>query len=80
MPDDPTVALSKVSAKGLVQVPLEIREKLGLKPGTRMIIVATGDAVVLQKVETLLTKESPQGILRKLRSILSKVPIRDIER
>jgi len=28
MPDDPVVAVSRVSEKGMVQIPLAIREKL----------------------------------------------------
>ncbi len=79
MPDDPIVAVSRVSKKGLVQIPLEIREKLDLKPGTRMIIVATDDVVVLQKAEVLVAREGSRGIMHRLKSIFSKVPIRNIE-
>lgn len=79
MPDEPIVAVTRVSAKGLVQIPFEIREKLDLQPGTKMIVVAVEDTVVLQKVELVLAKESPRGLLRRIRSIFSKVPIRNIE-
>lgn len=79
MPDDPIIALSRVSAKGLVQIPLEIRLKLDLRPGTRMVILAAEDAVVLQKAESLLTREPSRGILRKIRMIFSRLAIRDIE-
>jgi|HubBroStandDraft_1064217.scaffolds.fasta_scaffold142435_2 AbrB family looped-hinge helix DNA binding protein len=41
MPDDVLVKVSKVLDKGLVQIPLEMREKLDLKPGTKMIVYAT---------------------------------------
>ena len=40
MPDNPIVAVSRVSEKGLVQIPLEIREKLDLQPGTKLIVMA----------------------------------------
>ena len=60
-------------------LPLEIREKLGLQPGTKLIIVAVEDAVVLQRVDALLAKESPKGILKRIRTIFSKVPIRNME-
>jgi len=79
MPDDPIVAVTRVSGKGLVLIPFEIREKLDLQPGTKMIVVAVGDAVVLQKLGLLLAKESPGGILKRIRSIFSKVPIKNIE-
>ncbi len=79
MPDDPIVAVSKVLPKGLVQIPLEVRERLDLKPGTKMIVIATEDAVVLQKVESIFFKERPRGAVNRLRSIFVKVPIRNIE-
>ena len=47
MPDEVLVKVSKISDKGLVTIPLEIRRKLGLAPGTKMIVIATEDAVVL---------------------------------
>jgi AbrB family looped-hinge helix DNA binding protein len=79
MPDDPIVAVTRVSWKGLVTIPREIREKLDLQPGTKLIVVAVEDAVVLQRVEALLARESPKGILKRIRIILSKVPIKSIE-
>ncbi len=79
MPDDPIVTVSKVLPRGLVQIPLEVRHKLDLKPGTKMIVIATEDAVVLQKVESILFKERSRGVVSRLRSIFSKVPIRNIE-
>ena len=79
MPDDPIVAVTRVSGKGLVLIPREIREKLDLQPGTKLIVVAFEDAVVLQKVEALLARESPKGILKRIRTMFSKVPVRNIE-
>jgi AbrB family looped-hinge helix DNA binding protein len=79
MSDDVLVKVSKVSEKGLVQIPLEIREKLDLQPGTKMIVYATEDGVVLRKAELLFPTESPGGLLQRLRGIFAKVPIRDIE-
>ncbi len=79
MPDDPIVAVTKVSEKGLVQIPLNIRERLDLTPGTKMIVMTTEDAVVLRKAELLFAREPPAGLLKKIRSMFSRVPIRDIE-
>ncbi len=79
MPDDPIVAVTKVSEKGLVQIPLNIRERLDLTPGTKMIVMTTEDAVVLRKAELLFAREPPAGLLKKIRAMFSRVPIRDIE-
>jgi hypothetical protein len=45
----------------------------------KLIVIATEDMVVLQKAETIFAKERPRGVVSRLRSIFSKVPIRDIE-
>ena len=79
MPGDVLVKVSKVTEKGIVQIPLEIREKLDLRPGTKMIVYATEEGVVLRKAELLFASESPGGLLSRIRGIFSKVPIRDIE-
>ena len=80
MPDDDLIVkVSKVLDKGLVQIPLEMREKLNLRPGTKMIVYATEDGVVLRKAELFFDRQSSGGLLRKIRGIFSKVPIRNIE-
>jgi AbrB family looped-hinge helix DNA binding protein len=79
LPDHPTVAITKVQQKGLVQLPLEVRERLDLKPGTKMIVVMMEDAVVLQKAESVFSKERSTSVMERLRSIFSRVPISDIE-
>jgi AbrB family looped-hinge helix DNA binding protein len=76
---EPLVKVSKINDKGLVTIPLEIRRKLGLTPGTKMIVMATEDAVVLRKGVMLFAKEPPTGLLRKIRAMFSKVPISNIE-
>jgi len=62
-----------------VQIPLEMREKPDLQPGTRMIVYATEDGVVLRKADLFFDSQSSAGLLRKIRGIFSKVPIRNIE-
>jgi AbrB family looped-hinge helix DNA binding protein len=79
MPDDPIVAVTRVSGHGMVTIPREIREKLDLQPGTKLVVVAVEDVVVLQRVEALLARESPKGILKRIRTMFSRVPLRDIE-
>ena len=80
MPDDDLIVkVSKVLDKGLVQITLEMREKLNLRPGTKMIVFATEDGVVLRKAELFFARETPGGLLSRIRGIFSKVPVRDIE-
>ncbi len=43
-----TSATTTMSTKGQVVIPEEIREQLGLEPGTQFIVVAERDVVVLK--------------------------------
>ena len=45
-----TYATSKLSSKGQVVIPEEIREKLGLQPGDRFVVAGEGDTVVFKVV------------------------------
>ena len=80
MPNDPIVAVTRVSGKGLALIPREIRERLDLKPGKRLIMVASKDAVVLQRDEVPVAKEGSMNIIQRIQSIFSMVPIRNIEK
>lgn len=43
---------SSVTTKGQVTIPIELREKLGIKPGDRVGFVTEGERVLLQRQET----------------------------
>ncbi len=79
MPGDVLVKVSKVTEKGQVQLSPEVRERLGLRPGTVMIVYATEEGVVLRRADLSFAKESPPGLLKRLRGMFAKVPIQDIE-
>ncbi len=72
MPDGPVIDVTKVSDKGQVVIPKEIRDRLQLVPGTKLIVVATNDAVVLQRIETVAGKMRMKEIMDVARSITEK--------
>lgn len=43
---------SSVTTKGQVTIPIELRQKLGIKPGDRVGFVEEGDRIVLRREET----------------------------
>lgn len=43
-------ATTKMSSKGQVVIPEEVRDALGLKPGSRFVVVGEGDVVILKVV------------------------------
>lgn len=44
------MATTKLSSRGQVVIPEEIRRRLGLEPGTRFVVVGEGDTVVLRTI------------------------------
>lgn len=43
-------ATTKMSSRGQVVIPEEIRSRLGLEPGAQFVVVGEGDVVVLKAV------------------------------
>lgn len=53
---------SSVTTKGQVTIPVELREKFGIKPGDLVGFVDTGETIVLQRQESSI--ESVFGIVK----------------
>ena len=45
-----SIATTKPSSKGQVVIPEEIRERLGLKPGTQFVVLGERGAVILKTI------------------------------
>jgi len=45
-----SVATTKLSSKGQVVIPEEVRNQLGLKAGDQFVVVGEGDAVILKSI------------------------------
>ena len=43
-------SVTKMSSKGQVVIPEAIRKELGLEPGTRFLVVANQDAILLKEI------------------------------
>lgn len=46
------LATTRMSSKGQVVIPEEIRENLGLKPGAQFVVVGKGDVLILKSIES----------------------------
>jgi len=73
MTEDPLIDITKVTEKGQVVIPKEIRDKMGFKQGTRLIVVASDDAVVLQRVEAVAGKIRMKDLLERIKTITSRL-------
>jgi len=45
-----TVATTKMSSKGQIVIPEDIRKRLGLKPGAQFVVVGQNDVVILKTI------------------------------
>jgi AbrB family looped-hinge helix DNA binding protein len=51
------VRTTKMSSRGQVVIPEEIRERLGLKAGSQFVVVGDRDTVILKSISPLSMKE-----------------------
>ena len=72
MTDEPIIDVTKVSEKGQVVIPKEVRDRLRFSAGTRLMVVATNDAVILQRIDTVAGKMRVKDIMDIARSITEK--------
>lgn len=61
------VATTRLSSKGQVVIPEEIRQRLGLEPGAQFVVVGEGDVVVLKTLDAPSMSQFDQ-LIRKARS------------
>jgi AbrB family looped-hinge helix DNA binding protein len=45
------VATTKLSSKGQVVIPEDVRKELGLEPGAQFVVMGEGDVVILKRIE-----------------------------
>lgn len=73
LPDEPLIDITKVSDKGQVVIPKEIRDRMGFTEGSRLIVIATEDAVVLQRVETIAGKVRMRDLLDRVKALTDRL-------
>lgn len=45
------LATTRLSSKGQVVIPEEVRKTLGLEPGARFVVLSEGDVVILKRID-----------------------------
>ena len=65
------LATTKLSSKGQVVIPEEIRERLGLKEGTQFVVVGDRDVVILKSIAPPAMDEFDE-LVRRARSAARK--------
>jgi AbrB family looped-hinge helix DNA binding protein len=62
----PRYATTRLSSKGQVVIPEEVRERLHLREGDQFVVIGEGDAVILKAI-TPPKFEDFEGLLRQAR-------------
>ena len=63
--------MTRVSSKGQIVIPSLIREKLGLKDGSRLLVFGEGDTIILKKVgwTPANTKQTLASVRKKIKAL-----------
>jgi AbrB family looped-hinge helix DNA binding protein len=68
-------ATTTLSSKGQVVIPEAIRERLGLKPGTKFVVIADGDVVMFKVLGPPSMREF-SALLKRGREVAKKTGLR----
>ena len=69
------IATTKLSSKGQVVIPEDVRKELGLEPGTQFVVMGEGDLVILKKIEAPDRSEF-LALAKKVRSQVRKAGVK----
>jgi len=69
------LATTKMSSRGQVVIPEEIRKELELKEGARFVVLHHGDAVIF-KIISAPSADEFRSLLKKVRSQVKKAGIK----
>jgi len=69
-----TIEIGTVSARGQIAIPTQIREKMHLKEGEKVLFLLEGDSLLLKKVQNL----SWEQITKPLRKAAKKIKEEDV--
>jgi AbrB family looped-hinge helix DNA binding protein len=70
------VSTTKLSSRGQVVIPEEIRRRLGLEPGTQFVVVGDDDTVVLKRIEAPSLSEF-DALISRARKAAKKAGFRE---
>lgn len=73
---DVLVETTRVSERGQVVIPKDIRDRLGLNVGSKLVILATEDTIILQKAEVLAQSVRSKDIIERALNLIRKMGLR----
>jgi AbrB family looped-hinge helix DNA binding protein len=70
-----TVATTRMSSKGQVVIPEDVRKALGLEVGAQFVVLGDGDTIILKRI-AVPAKAELRSMLGKVRSQARRAGIR----
>ena len=70
------VEIGTVSSRGQVAIPSDIRDRMGLREGEKILFVLEGDSLLMKKVESMSWEE----ITKPLRQARKKIREQDVSK
>ncbi len=66
-----------VSSRGQVSIPVEVRRKIGLEEGEKLLVVSQDDNILLKKVDESFVEKSVEDILKPMQKEAEKAGLSD---
>ena len=70
---DILVETTKLSQRGQVVIPMEIREKLNLETGNKFFVIASDDSLILQKFDYNTDQFITKDLMSRAKDIIEKL-------
>ncbi len=67
----PDISTTKMTSRGQVVIPEEIRESMHLESGVKFIVMATGDSIIFKKI-TPIPEKDIKNLLKLSRAMAKK--------
>ncbi|MEK0324737.1 MAG: AbrB/MazE/SpoVT family DNA-binding domain-containing protein [Nitrosopumilus sp.] len=67
------VGMTRVSSKGQVIIPWDIRKAMNIKEGTKLMVFSTQDSIILQPISVASEKFKIAELMKKVKDMITKV-------
>jgi AbrB family looped-hinge helix DNA binding protein len=70
------LGITKVSDKGQIVIPKEVRDSMGLVEGIKLLVISDGDSIILQKVQLVGDKWKIKDLIIKTKEMVNKLGLK----
>lgn len=71
--DEVKVGMTRVSSKGQVIIPWDIRKAMNIKEGTKLIVLSTEDSIILQPISVASEKFKVAELMKKVKDMITRL-------